>query len=150
MEIFAVWLVFCVLVAVLAAARGRSVFGFFVLSFLLSPLIGLVVLLIVQNLAEEERQRDVRSQDQKLHASTIGAAAQLSRVSVADEIKKLADLRANGALNEDEFSLQKARLLAASQEIELSVGITCARCGTAAPGGASTCPGCGGRFVRAR
>lgn len=44
-----IWLVMCALVAKLAAGRGRSWFGFFLLSAVLSPLIGLIVCLCMRN-----------------------------------------------------------------------------------------------------
>jgi hypothetical protein len=37
--------------------------------------------------------------------------ADLSSVLIADELRKLADLRAEGILTDDEFAAQKARLL---------------------------------------
>lgn len=43
MELLLGWLVFSVVVGVVAAGRGRSGLGYFVLSLLLSPLIGLIL-----------------------------------------------------------------------------------------------------------
>ena len=42
----AIWLVFCVMVGVLASSKNRSFFGYFLWSFLLSPVIGLIMVLI--------------------------------------------------------------------------------------------------------
>ncbi len=46
MEVF-VWLVLSALIGVLADSHGRSGFGYFLLSMLLSPVIGLIITLIV-------------------------------------------------------------------------------------------------------
>jgi hypothetical protein len=54
-----------------------------------------------------ELQRQQHLQDQ---TSAIAAAVRRP-VSVADELKKLADLRDSGVLSGDEFEAQKARLL---------------------------------------
>lgn len=148
MEIALGWLVLSVLVAVLAGSRGRSTVGFFLLSLFLSPLIGLLVLLVVRNLAAEGRERQFRQQDQQRQASALDAVAQLSRASVADEIKKLAELRVGGVLTDEEFAQQKARLLASTEALAGHAPITCARCGASAEANAATCPGCGGKFVR--
>lgn len=43
------WLIFCVLVAAYANQKGLSALGFFILSLLLSPLIGILVALIQPN-----------------------------------------------------------------------------------------------------
>lgn len=48
MEIVILWLGLSILAGVLAANKGRSGFGFFLLSVILSPLIGLIAALVVQ------------------------------------------------------------------------------------------------------
>lgn len=47
MEIFALWFIGAIIVAIIASTMDRSGFGFFVLSLLLSPVISLIILLIV-------------------------------------------------------------------------------------------------------
>ncbi len=47
MAIFLFWIIFPILVGSYANTRGRSFFGYFLLSLFLSPLIGLLVLLIL-------------------------------------------------------------------------------------------------------
>lgn len=47
--IIALWLVFAVLVAVLAANRGHNAFLAFLTSVLLSPLIGLIIVLCLKD-----------------------------------------------------------------------------------------------------
>jgi hypothetical protein len=46
MELFFFWLIFAVLVGVFASKRGRSGFGYFILSVVLSPLIGFLIALV--------------------------------------------------------------------------------------------------------
>jgi hypothetical protein len=41
------WLVFCIVVAIAANARGRSGIGWFLLSLLISPLFGLILVLVL-------------------------------------------------------------------------------------------------------
>lgn len=48
MEIIIGWLVFSLVAAWIASSKGRSGFGVFVLSVLLSPLIGIIVALVMQ------------------------------------------------------------------------------------------------------
>ena len=43
-------------VAEMASSRGRSWFGFFLLSFLLSPLLGLIVVLVMKNVTQEVKK----------------------------------------------------------------------------------------------
>lgn len=124
MEIFFGWLVFSILVGVLADTRGRSGLGFFFLSAFLSPLVGLIVVLVIQDLAKEakgkeerrrERERQEREHEEQmeaLRAATRGSeSVPHAAASVADEIAKLGELLRQGLLTEAEFADQKAALL---------------------------------------
>jgi predicted Zn-ribbon and HTH transcriptional regulator len=144
------WLLTCIVVGVLAPSRGRSGFGFFLLSFFLSPLIGLIVLLVVRNLAQERRDALARAEFNEKISEPLRTVAEISSLNIADEIKKLADLRTSGILSEDEFALRKADLLqiTGSQLLAKVNTITCARCGSTASYNAINCPKCKGKFVR--
>lgn len=52
MELIVGWLVFAVVVGVAANSRGRSGFGWFLLSLLLSPLIGIILVLVMPKKGE--------------------------------------------------------------------------------------------------
>ena len=138
--VFVIWGLMCWGVAALAGARGRSSFGFFLLSFLFSPLLGLIVVLVMKNFTEEaakdtERRRDderrehdrKREHEKQLESLRAVTASQSSRNpaqaietavtgSVADELTKLAVLRDKGILTPAEFDTQKARLLGSSND----------------------------------
>lgn len=120
------WLVFGIGVGFLANARGRNGFGFFLLSAILSPLLGLIVVLVMENkvaAAEADRQR---RRDQEVQLESIRAIAASNQrkeapvqpisvpagASLADELAKLAALRDQGILTEAEFQDQKGRMLA--------------------------------------
>ncbi|WP_333710342.1 double zinc ribbon domain-containing protein [Malikia spinosa] len=49
MEIFVFWMIFSIIAGIIASNKGRSGFGFFLLSVLLSPLIGIIFALVVQS-----------------------------------------------------------------------------------------------------
>lgn len=53
MEIVLIWFVGAIAVGVGASSRGRSGFGWFILSLLISPLLTLILLLVMPNLAEK-------------------------------------------------------------------------------------------------
>ena len=137
MEVFGfivVWTLFGIGVAALADSRGRSGFGYFLLSFFFSPLLGLIVVLITKNLKEEAANEDWRRREQEnrdfdrkrehekqLESLRVLAATQNknppstipipSMSSTADELAKLAELRDRGILTPEEFDQQKRALL---------------------------------------
>lgn len=130
---FLIWLLLSAGVAGLASSRGRSAVGYFFLSFLLSPMLGLIVVLVTRNLVEEEaketcrrREEENREFDRKReHEKQLESLRALSNVqarqsppeaeppatSVADELLKLANLRDKGVLTPEEFDQQKRALL---------------------------------------
>ena len=119
MEIFLGYIVLCFVVAAIATNRGRSGFGFFVLSALLSPIIGGLVLIASPNLKAQAQHEQERKEDQQRHAESLKVLAKVAEPaaspavapSAADELAKLAALRDKGVLTEDEFAGQKRRLL---------------------------------------
>ena len=130
-----IWGLMCWGVGALASSRGRSGFGFFLLSFFFSPLLGLIVVLVMTNLTkeatkesaqrredeqrDEERKREHEKQLESLRALTAAqssgsahqAPSSTSPPSLAEELTKLAALRDKGVLTADEFESQKKQLL---------------------------------------
>ena len=91
---------------------------FFCLAALLSPLIGLVVVLVLPNLRAEAARQKERAQEHELQIESIKAIARAPSAatatpsgSIADELVKLAALRDSGVLTDAEFATQKARLM---------------------------------------
>lgn len=61
MEIFVFWLIFSILAGVIAMSKGRSGLGYFFLSVILTPLVGIIAAAAMPSLkgraAEDDRQR---------------------------------------------------------------------------------------------
>lgn len=127
--LISLWLGLAAGVGFLANSRGRSGIGWFLFAVLLSPLIGLIIVLIMSNLVEEEAKERRRQEDHERQLESIRSLATVAKaapasapaqpataksadVSVADELRKLGDLLAQGLLTKEEFEAQKARLLA--------------------------------------
>lgn len=136
MELFIGWIILSGVVAYIASSRGRLALDYFLISALLSPLIGLIILLTKSNLAEEMRRTRIRREDQDRHieelksAQTLGPPARAagertdSSPLVADELEKLANLRDRGVLSEEEFQTRKSLLLRGEvQSVNLSQNV---------------------------
>ena len=115
MEIFFFWFICAVVVGIIANSRGRSGFGWFLLSAVFSPLLmGILVLALGRPKGQESGPAESPSEPppqwlasrEPAPASTTPAAR-----SLADELRKLADLRDTGILTPDEFEAQKQRIL---------------------------------------
>jgi len=85
MEIFFLWIPVSFAVAFLGIDRKIGYWGTFILSILLSPLVGIIIALT------SKRKREYLSH-------------------VQSELTKLKDMKEKGLLTEDEFKQQKAKL----------------------------------------
>lgn len=61
MLIFITWLFLSIVAGVIAGAKGRSGFGFFLLSVILSPLIGIIAALVAKENREKVEEKKVAS-----------------------------------------------------------------------------------------
>ena len=79
-----------------------------IILLLVLPLIGILIYLIARGgKMAEHRMADARQQEQAFSAYVKQAAGG----GTADELSKLADLRASGVITDAEFQAQKAKLL---------------------------------------
>lgn len=96
--------IYCFLLSIIPAFIGKErKIGFlkaFFASFLLSPLIGFIVA------ATSSRLHDEQYQEKMLTLAENSVSS-----SVADQLHKLNELRKEGVLTNEEFSLQKEKLL---------------------------------------
>ena len=66
MAIFILWLFLSIVAGIIASNKGRSGFGFFLLSVLLSPLIGIIAALVAgENRANVEEKKIASGENKK-------------------------------------------------------------------------------------
>ena len=58
---FVLWVAFSILAAIVAANKGRSTIGFFLLSFFLSPLVGLIAAFVVSENTDATERNQIAS-----------------------------------------------------------------------------------------
>jgi hypothetical protein len=117
MFLFFLWVVwFWLLITVFADIfrsddlSGWGKAGWVVLTVLL-PYLGVLAYLVARGRSMQERQGQRQRQLEEATASYIRGVA--SAPSTTEELARLAQLREAGALTEEEFASQKARILAA-------------------------------------
>jgi hypothetical protein len=79
-----VWLCFCILVGAVATSRGRSGFGWFLFSCVLSPLLGGIVVLLLTNLRSERLAQ--RRHEELLRVLATRSGEQPLEAAVASEL----------------------------------------------------------------
>jgi ABC-type multidrug transport system fused ATPase/permease subunit len=105
-----IWLVIMVFTDIF---RSKDMGGFakalWVLVVIIFPYFGVLIYLIARGGKMHERANDAAQQQQKAFDSYVQEAA--GSPGTADELSKLADLKAKGVLTDAEFEEQKAKLL---------------------------------------
>ena len=93
--------------------RSRDMGGvakaLWVIFVIVIPLVGVLVYLIARGGSMHERAAQQAEQQQQAFQAYVQQAA--GSTSAADEVAKLADLKASGAITEEEFQAGKAKIL---------------------------------------
>lgn len=120
MGVFFLWIVFSFVVGLIGSNRTIGFWGAFVLSLLLSPLIGLVITLVSKNEEDEKYKQEVlkTQKAQKLALESLSKGEDnKSVISIADEIEKLQKLKEENVIDETEFVKLKEKLMNSSENL---------------------------------
>ena len=114
MFLFFTWILLSVVAGFIGSDRKIGFWMAFLLSIVLSPLIGIIVAALSKVEYEEEYEEAIL-QTQVKQQETLEKISQQSVMqnsfSVSDEIQKLKELQNQGILTEEEFEAQKKKLL---------------------------------------
>jgi uncharacterized membrane protein len=106
MEIAITWILFAFIVGLIASAKTIGFWGGFLLSLLLSPVLGIIIVI----LSTSKSHRINQIEEQKRQTELLQTMAN-GQFSVAAEIEKLKQLLDRGAITQEEFDSQKGKLL---------------------------------------
>jgi hypothetical protein len=114
MFIFLCWIGLSFLAGYIGSERKIGFWGGFLLSIFLSPLIGFIVVALSKVRMEEEYEEEIlqtQIQQQKTLEKISEQNASGNQISISDELMKLKELQERGILTEEEFEMQKRKLL---------------------------------------
>lgn len=106
MEYVAAYIFFCLIVAWIGSSKTLGFGSTFLLSILLTPVTGFVILLFYPS----RSHRDNRLKEQKRQTELLQNISS-TKLSTADEIGKLKRLYDDGVLAKEEYEAQKNKLL---------------------------------------
>jgi hypothetical protein len=108
-----IWLLIMVFIDIFRSHDlGGGAKALWVIFIILLPFLGVFVYLIARGGKMHERAAQEAAQQQKAFDQYVRQAAGTPGASSADQLSKLADLKSQGVLSEDEFEAQKAKILA--------------------------------------
>ncbi len=111
MEFLAGWAVVSIFVGMIGSDRKYGFWGSFALSFFLSPLIGILIILFTKTEAEVLHKTELETKQLEVLDSISKNTATDVKPTLTDELNKLAELRNTGYLTDTEFEAAKAKLL---------------------------------------
>lgn len=104
------YILLCSLVAQAAERKGRSHQAWFWIAFGFGVVVPAVIVAIIAPLQEQRASIGPGSRDASGQIPTASTASD-EATSKADAIKKLAELRDQGILTDEEFNIEKAKVL---------------------------------------
>jgi ABC-type multidrug transport system fused ATPase/permease subunit len=108
-----IWLLIMVFMDIFRSHdMGGLAKALWVIFVIVIPYIGVLVYLIARGGKMHERAAQQAAQQQKAFDQYVKQAAGTPGASTADQLSKLADLKAQGVLSDAEFDAQKAKILA--------------------------------------
>jgi phosphate/sulfate permease len=114
--IIILWIIFAVIVGAIGSNRNIGFFGAFILSIILSPVIGLIITLLSPSKEDIKYKQEVLN-TQKKQEKTLQDLKSSKKSSIAEEINELKKLFDSGVLTEDEFKLAKQNLIGENQTV---------------------------------
>jgi ABC-type multidrug transport system fused ATPase/permease subunit len=110
-----IWLLISVFVDIFRSHdMGGWAKALWVIFIIILPFLGVFVYLIARGGKMHERAAQEAAQQQKAFDAYVKQAAGSSGGSSVDQLHKLADLKSQGLITEDEFNAEKAKVLASS------------------------------------
>lgn len=98
-----------ILIGLLAKNKTIGFWGGFLISFFFSPLVGLIVALAAG--PKQRKRPEVINNYYTSHNHTEAPPETLATINKVQLIEKLANMRANGMLTEEEYNREKAKVL---------------------------------------
>jgi len=108
-----IWLLIMVFIDIFRSHdMGGWAKALWVIFIIILPFLGVFVYLIARGGKMQERSAREAAQQQQAFDQYVRQAAGTPGDTTADQLAKLADLKSQGVLSEDEFQTQKAKILA--------------------------------------
>ena len=115
MGIFFGWLLFSIIVGAIGSGRKIGFWGAFLLSLLLSPIIGIIITLVSKNKEDEEYKEKLlktqQNQQETLSKLSDSSENKSQKSSIVDELEKLKKLKDDNLISEDEFQNLKNKII---------------------------------------
>ena len=101
--IFFWWIVLSIVIGIIGSYKKIGGFWAFVLSIVLSPIVGLIVVLFSKSKRDEEYEKKLLNVQREQRDALDEIKETMGKKSVADELERIKKMKDEGFLSEEEF-----------------------------------------------
>ena len=110
------WIIFSLVAGAIGSGRNIGFWGAFLLSLVLSPIIGLIIALVSKDKAQESYKKEMLETQKQQNAvleqlQQQPTANQTTNLSIADELEKIKKLKEDNHISEEEFQKLKDKII---------------------------------------
>jgi len=107
MGVLIIWIIFAIVVSIIASTKGRSGIGWFFISCIISPLISLIILFIVGD--SDDKKIEELQETKKIDKSNVTTACNTDQA--IEDLNRYKNLLQLGAISQEEFDTKKEELM---------------------------------------
>ena len=109
------WLVLSIVIGIIGSYRKIGGFWAFVISILLSPVIGLIVVLFSKSKKEEEYEQKLLKVQREQRDELEEIKQNISKKSIPDELERIKKMKDEGLLSEEEYQKAKEKIISSNE-----------------------------------
>ena len=110
MGIFLMWIIFSFVVGLIGKSRNIGFGGAFIVSLLLSPLIGVIITSFSKSLEDIEKDK-IRQEEQDQARRLLLNLHKPNQLTIVDELESINKLKRDGLISEEEYIKLRSKLM---------------------------------------
>ena len=109
------WIVFSIVIGIMGSYRKIDGARAFIISLLLSPIIGLIVVLSSKSKKEEEYEKKLLKAQREQSDTLDEIKETMGKKSIVDELERIKKMKDEGFLTEEEFQKAKEKIISSTE-----------------------------------
>jgi len=110
MGIFFMWIIFSFVVGIIGKSRNIGFVGAFIVSLLLSPLLGIIITAFSKSNEDIEKDK-IRQEEQDQARRLLLNLHKPQQLTIADELESINKLKRDGLISEEEYIKLRSKLM---------------------------------------
>lgn len=109
------WLVLSIVIGIIGSYRKIGGFWSFLISILLSPIVGFIVVLFSKSKKQEEYEKKLLGVQREQRDELEEIKQNISKKSIPDELERIKKMKDEGLLSEEEYQKAKEKIISSNE-----------------------------------